>query len=50
VPVDCRGNKTDSVADDPRLRVVVLGESGWGDSEEEDCGGYGGDLAHHVSP
>lgn len=48
MPVNCRG-KTDPVPDDPRLRVVVLGESGRGDGEEDD-GGYGGDLAHHLFP
>lgn len=48
MPVNCRG-KTDPVPDDPRLRVVVLGESGRGDGEE-DGGGYGGDLAHHGVP
>lgn len=48
VPVDCRG-KTDPIPDDRRrCRVVVLGESGRGDGEE-DGGCYGGDLAHHGS-
>jgi hypothetical protein len=46
VPVDCRG-KTDPADDPRRLRVVVLGESGRGEGEEDEGGGYGGDLAHH---
>jgi len=46
VPVDCRG-KTDPADDPRRLRVVVLGESGRGEGEEDEGGGYDGDLAHH---